>query len=54
MRYIVVVFDGKKEHIHKSIVADSEAKALAKVKNGYVKRTGKLSKLWNAEAYQMS
>ena len=55
MRYIVVVFDGKREHIHKSIVADSAEDACSYVKKRlYVDQGKPISKLWNAEGFLMS
>jgi len=55
MRYVVTVFDGKSEHIHKSIVANSAKEACDYVKdNLYVKQGKPIRKLWNAEALPMS
>lgn len=51
-RYIVVVFNGTREQIHKSILASSKDAAIAMVKDKWY--TGKQHKLWNAEAFPMS
>jgi len=50
-RYIVVVFDGKEEHVHKSILAESKDCAIALVKEKWY--IGKKHKLFNAEAFPM-
>ncbi len=55
MRYIVVVFDGKREHIHKSIVADGKEQACSYVREQLYEKQGEtIGKLWNAEAFPMS
>lgn len=48
-KYIVIVFDGKKEHLHRSVHADSEGNAVEQVKKLYKDMTS----LWNVEAFRM-